>query len=128
MKTKYIVILFLFFFSDVNADQYDPHLNDLFGQLQNYENQNEVLTLIPNPDNSAPDNSAPDNLAPDNLAPDNLAPEESILRPIARTIRPLFTNISNSIIEENEYNMKREWPLTSNIRCFWCFHTFENIP
>ena len=46
MKTKYIVILFLFFFSDVNADQYDPHLNDLFGQLQNYENQNEYDKII----------------------------------------------------------------------------------
>ena len=48
MKTKYIVILFLFFFSDVNADQYDPHLNDLFGQLQNYENQNEYDKIIKN--------------------------------------------------------------------------------
>lgn len=46
MKTKYIIILFLFFFSDVNADQYDLQLNDLFGQLQNYENQNEYDKII----------------------------------------------------------------------------------
>lgn len=28
----------------------------------------------------------------------------------------------------NEYNIKKEWPLTSNIKCFWCVHNFDNIP
>lgn len=28
----------------------------------------------------------------------------------------------------NEYNNKKEWPMSSNIKCFWCFHNFDNIP
>ena len=28
----------------------------------------------------------------------------------------------------NEYNKRREWPKTSDIKCFWCCHNFDTIP
>ena len=32
------------------------------------------------------------------------------------------------LVYYNEYNKKQEWPKSSNLRCFWCFHNFDCIP
>ena len=28
----------------------------------------------------------------------------------------------------NEYNKRKEWPKTSDLKCFWCCHNFDKIP
>ena len=36
--------------------------------------------------------------------------------------------IKSLMVYYNEYNKRKEWPKTSDIKCFWCCHNFDCIP
>jgi len=36
--------------------------------------------------------------------------------------------IKSLMVYYNEYNRRREWPKTSDLKCFWCCHNFDTIP
>ena len=36
--------------------------------------------------------------------------------------------IKSLMIYYNEYNKRREWPKSSDLKCFWCCYNFDNIP
>jgi hypothetical protein len=36
--------------------------------------------------------------------------------------------IKSLMVYYNEYNKRREWPKTSDLKCFWCCHNFDKIP
>ena len=36
--------------------------------------------------------------------------------------------IKSLMVYYNEYNKRREWPKSSDLKCFWCCHNFDKIP
>ena len=36
--------------------------------------------------------------------------------------------IKSLMVYYNEYNKRKEWPKTSDLKCFWCCHNFDKIP
>ena len=60
---------------------------------------------------------------------ENLSTDNSISQKIVTKNRNNNKRRTNTImIYYNEYNKRKEWPKNSSINCFWCCHTFNNIP
>lgn len=69
------------------------------------------------------------------LKTEELSIEKNVDKHISDNINKMKSGYNNKkrktnaiMIFYNEYNKRKEWPKKSSINCFWCCHTFTNIP
>ena len=109
-----------------NNDNLFKRINLPIENTLKIEDDNNISS---NNDNNDNDNSDDFNLENDNYDEknNNLNLNKNIQKKYCKV--SLKKNKTKSLmVYYNEYNKRREWPKTSDIKCFWCCHNFDCIP
>lgn len=123
--------------NNINNELYD--LNNNTNEIVNNNNTNEVVNNINEVvgNNIKPLNDFYNNTNVNNFIDGNDKNNEIKMEKIEEKITEINIESNKSCKKKvirpilkyyNEYNMKKEWPMSSNMNCFWCFHNFDNIP
>ena len=107
-----------------NPEPYEPK-EHLFKSLNFNLNEN-----ITEDEEKEPEKVYENDIIIDNNKPlhiDNITPEiEKNIKYDKLSLKK--KKIKSLMIYYNEYNKRREWPKSSDLKCFWCSHNFDNIP
>ena len=99
--------------TNINTDKFN-----LPTQVNFLENNNDNNIENSNIENSNIENSNIENLKNENAWDINQKNNNKMQK----------KNLRNILYEFIEYNKEKVWPEKTNINCWWCCHTFDNVP
>ena len=106
-----------------NPLPYEPS-NEIFKSLNYTLEDNNQEVLVPEDKIYEDDNII--NNQQQNMINNNLEIKEENIKYNNLSLKK--KKIKSLMVYYNEYNKRREWPKTSDIKCFWCCHNFDCIP
>ena len=115
-----------------NIYNYSPHINNPVP----YQPEDNEMFKSSNFELNIKEDIVSDNNVYENeliLNNENTEVDKSFYEPEEKNVK--YNNLSlkkkkikSLMVYYNEYNKRREWPKTSDIKCFWCCHNFDTVP